>query len=106
GPVLKSLIGVPGIFAMTGLLALAAIAVVRFAVPVPGHAAVDREAAPGQLLRAVRDLQLLRLNYGTFALHAVLMALFTQVPFALRNNGLPVERHWIVYRPVRTVSIL
>src|SRR3954467_13498893 len=29
GPILKSFIGVPGIFAMTGLLALAAIAVVR-----------------------------------------------------------------------------
>ena len=34
-----------------------------------------------------RDPQLLRLNYGIFALHAVLMALFTQVPFALRDNG-------------------
>ena len=105
GPILNGLIGVPGIFVMTGLLAFAAIAVVRFAVPLPAPASAGREVAPGQLRRAARDRQLLRLNYGTFALHAVLMALFTQVPFALRDNGLPVDRHWLVYLPVLAVSI-
>jgi MFS family permease len=106
GPVLKGSIGVPGIFAMTGALALAAIVVVRFAVPLPDGPARVCAAAGGQMRAALRDPQLLRLNYGTFALHAVLMALFTQVPFALRDNGLPAERHWIVYLPVLAVSIL
>ena len=54
----------------------------------------------------IADAQLLRLNFGTFALHAVLMALFTQVPFALRDNGLAADRHWIVYLPVLVISIL
>ena len=72
----------------------------RFAVPDPERAAHERAVAPGQLARVLRDPQLLRLNYGTFALHAVLMALFTQIPFALRDNGLAGERHWIVYLPV------
>lgn len=106
GPVLKAWMGVPGIFALTGVLATAAIAMVRFAVPDPVHASHDRDVGPGQLGRAVADLQLLRLNYGTFALHAALMALFTQIPFALRDNGLAAERHWIVYLPVLLVSIL
>ena len=106
GPMLKGWIGVPGIFVMTGLLALAAIAVVRFAVPLPVGRAEASAATPGQLRAALRDPQLLRLNYGTFALHAVLMALFTQVPYALRDNGLPAERHWVVYLPVLVVSIL
>ena len=34
------------------------------------------------------DPQLLRLNFGIFALHAMLMALFVQVPFALRDAGI------------------
>jgi len=106
GPVLKALIGVPGIFALTGLLALGAMAVVRFAVPVPAHGSGERELVPGQLAQVARDPQLLRLNYGTFALHAVLMALFTEVPFALRDGGIAPERHWIVYLPVIVVSIL
>ena len=64
------------------------------------------DVAAGPARRVLADAQLLRLNYGTFALHAVLMALFTQVPFALRDNGLAAERHWIVYLPVLVVSIL
>jgi MFS family permease len=106
GPVLKALIGVPGIFALTGVLALGAMAVVHFAVPDPESAAVDRSIARGHLGRVFGDAQLLRLNYGTFALHAALMALFTQIPFALRDNGLAAERHWIVYLPVLVISIL
>jgi predicted MFS family arabinose efflux permease len=104
--VLKGSIGVPGIFAMTGALALLAIAVVRFAVPLPNTLAPAKATTRGQMRAALRDPQLLRLNYGTFALHAVLMALFTQVPFALRDNGLPAERHWIVYLPVLAASVL
>ena len=106
GPVLKAWIGVPGIFALTGILAVAAIAVVRYVVPDPDHAAAGVDVPPGQLVRVIVDAQLLRLNFGTFALHAVLMALFTQVPFALRDNGLAADRHWIVYLPVLVISIL
>ena len=106
GPVLKAWIGVPGIFALTGVLAVAAIAVVHYVVPNPDHVSTDRDTAPGQLARVIADAQLLRLNFGTFALHAVLMALFTQVPFALRDNGLAAERHWMVYLPVLLTSVL
>lgn len=106
GPVLKALIGVPGIFALTGVLALGAMAVVHFAIPDPAQASPDRSIGRGQFVHVFRDTQLLRLNYGTFALHAALMALFTQIPFALRDNGLAAERHWIVYLPVLVLSIL
>ena len=106
GPVLKAWMGVPGIFALTGILALAAMAVVRYAVPDPDHASDDRSVSRGQFARVLADAQLVRLNFGTFALHAVLMAMFTQIPFALRDNGLAAERHWVVYFPVLIVSIL
>ena len=52
------------------------------------------------------DRDLLRLNYGIFALHAALMALFVQVPFALRDAGLAAEAHWQVYLPVMVGSVL
>jgi MFS family permease len=107
GPVLTNWIGVPGIFALTGALALAAIGLLRWAVPeappaahagdLPGLAAFGRVLADGQLAR---------LNYGIFALHALLMALFVQVPFALRDAGLPAEAHWKIYLPVMVASVL
>ena len=106
GPVLKAWIGVPGIFALTGILAIGATAVVRYAVPDPDDASTTRVVATGDVARVIADTQLLRLNFGTFALHAVLMALFTQLPFALRDNGLDADRHWIVYLPVLAVSLL
>ena len=106
GPVLMGWIGVPGLFALTGALALAAVAVVRFAVPDPDGARTPAGLSAGQLARVLADTQLLRLYFGIFALHAVLMALFIEVPFALRDNGLAADRQWIVYLPVLVVSIL
>ena len=106
GPVLTAWIGVPGIFLLTGALALASMAVVRHAIPDVPRPAGARPVPPGALARALRDGQLARLNYGVFALHAVLMALFVQVPFALRDNGLAADRHWLVYLPVLVVSVL
>ena len=106
GPVLTAWIGVPGIFLLTGGLALASMAVVRYAIPDVPRPAGAHAVPPGALARALRDGQLARLNYGVFALHAVLMALFVQVPFALRDNGLAADRHWLVYLPVLVVSVL
>ena len=55
--------------------------------------------------RVLLDQQLLRLNYGIFALHAVLMALFVVVPFSLRAH-LPAGSHWMVYLPVMCGAIV
>ncbi|MBI4195609.1 MAG: MFS transporter [Betaproteobacteria bacterium] len=102
-PWLNRMIGVPGIFALTGILALAAMPVVYGVVPdVPE--AHDRQArGPGgwaEFWRVLKDPQLMRLNYGILALHAVLMALFIAVPFSLRDAGMAVADHWKVYLPV------
>ena len=48
----------------------------------------------------LRDPQLLRLDFGIFALHAAQMAMFVVVPVALKNTGLPPQQHWAVYLPV------
>ena len=105
GPVLTDIIGVPGIFVMTGVLAIGAIGLLLKAVPQAEFVARPPDT-PGQWRRVFADAELLRLNYGIFALHAALMALFVQVPFMLRDNGVPSERHWIVYLSVLVVSVV
>lgn len=108
GPVLNGWIGVPGIFWLTGLFALAGIAVVRFRVPDPLSSRVHRDAEPvaSQFGRVLFDGQLLRLNFGIFTLHLLLTATFVAVPLALRDAGLPSDRHWEVYLPVLLLSMV
>ncbi|MHB1591283.1 MAG: MFS transporter [Sulfuricella sp.] len=109
GPVLYQMIGVPGMFALTGVLALAAMVVVNAVIPDPdpkaSHFHSDAEVVPARLQDVLRDGQLLRLNFGIFALHAAQMAMFMVIPFALRDTGgLPEAQHWKIYLPVMLVS--
>ena len=107
GPILNQWIGVPGIFAMTAVLTLAAIAVVKFVVPDPieSHYHSDASAAPAKLNDVLKNKQLLRLNYGIFALHAAQMAMFVVVPFAIiQSSGLNENQHWEIYLPVLLIS--
>ena len=105
-PWLDRMIGVPGIFALTGILALGAMLVMWRVIP----DAPQNPPAPGRALKdfwhVLTDPQLARLNWGIFALHAVLMALFIVVPFGLRDAGLPVGEHWQVYLPVMLGSFV
>jgi predicted MFS family arabinose efflux permease len=106
-PWLDRHIGVPGIFALTGTLAVAAMFVMWQIVPDAPETHSDRRTtALRELMNVFADPQLARLNYGIFALHAVLMALFIAVPFALRDAGFPLARHWEVYLPVMLGSFV
>ena len=106
-PWLNRVIGVPGIFAMTGVLVLCAMWVVYAVVPDVAHE--PQRAGTGGLKQfgaVLRDAQLARLYCGVFVLHAVLMALFIAVPLDLRAAGLPVDHHWQVYLPVMVGSFV
>jgi MFS family permease len=98
-PLLYQSIGMEGLFALTGLLSLAAIWVVKSQLPeLP---AVGRgEQEPGVLRRSLLDPELLRLNAGIFVLHIVLYAMFVVVPPILVEVGLPLAQHWKLYLPV------
>jgi predicted MFS family arabinose efflux permease len=95
-------------FALTGVLALLAILVVKFVTPNPGKTAFhsDAETNPARLKDVLRLPELLRLNWGIFALHAAQMAMFIIVPFALVDGGLDAEHHWQVYLPVLLGSLV
>jgi MFS family permease len=102
-PVLNRLIGVPGIFMLTGFLSLSAILVVRFVVPTPLNTNTSKtlkEPAPS-FKSILKNKELSRLNFGIFALHAAQMAMFIVVPIALATSGgMNVNEHWKVYLPV------
>ncbi|MGZ5035320.1 MAG: MFS transporter [Usitatibacter sp.] len=94
-PFLQGAIGLHGIFAATGALAIAAMAVVRWVVP---DAPAAKRAVPAAVLwKAMKDPELMRLNFGIFSLHAVLMAFFVVVPVAMVRAGLPASEHSLVY---------
>ncbi len=103
-PVLYAAIGMSGIFWMTGVLALTAIAVVIYLVPEPP----PPHPGPRVPLREVLvNTQLLRLNLGIFILHMSQMMMFVVVPGLLISTGdLPLASHWKVYLPAVLISFV
>jgi predicted MFS family arabinose efflux permease len=109
GPLLNTWIGVPGIFWLTALLALAGILVVIFLVPNPDKTATHRDTSPvrDQFSRVLRNADLLRLDIGILLLHMMLTAVFIAVPLTLRDvTGIAVENHWMVYLPVVLLAMV
>ena len=102
GPVLDGFIGVPGIFWLTGVLALCAIGVILFLVPTPVRIERDRSRnLRAEFARILRDTQLLRLDAGVFILHLVMTAMFVVLPGVIvQHLGLQAQAHWELYLPV------
>ena len=96
-PLLASRIGLAGLFALTGSLALAAIAAVIWWVPPEPlkHANAPR----GSMLEVLRHPALLRLDFGVFVLHAVQLAMWVAIPALLVASGMGAESHWQIYLP-------
>ncbi len=102
-PLLYPLIGVPGLFVLTGILALLAIGVAHWIVPTPvATQIIDRVSFASVL----GHKELLRLNLGIFVLHSSLMATFVVVPAALMHAGLAQPDHWKLYLPVMIASFI
>jgi predicted MFS family arabinose efflux permease len=60
----------------------------------PAVRSAPRAPAFSQVLRVP---ELIRLDFGIFVLHAVLMAMFVVAPVALVRAGLPLPHHWWIY---------
>lgn len=105
-PILYKLIGMSGIFTFTGVLAFASIAMVIWFIPNPAitrfHS--DTQANTSKLAEVLRNKDLLRMDFGVFTLHAILMSVFMQVPFILRADGLDIQHQWQVYLPVMLIA--
>jgi MFS family permease len=102
-PLLYAAVGLSGIFWTTGTLALGAIALLLLVVP----AAPPVPRATGSIGDVLRDGQLMRLNFGVFALHLMQTAMWVTVPAALTATGnLPLAEHWKVYLSALLVSFV
>ncbi|MFP4561512.1 MAG: MFS transporter [Thiohalorhabdus sp.] len=109
GPTLEHWIGVPGIFWLTAVLSAGAIAVVYLVVPEPEHSGRHRDAELSREMLGgiLRNPTLLRLDFGIFALHLVLTALFVVIPpLLVEEAGLATSRQWVLYLPVVLASFV
>ncbi len=107
GPIIAHQFGISGIFWTIAVLAASAILVVLFVVPNPQKISVHRDAEyiPSELSTVIKNPDLLRLNYGIFSLHLILMASFVVVPLLMRDAGLEGSKHWLVYLPILVTSM-
>ena len=103
-PLLVDLIGLHGLFNLTGVLALSGVAVVLWRVP--PEPAQHTNQPRGRLSDVLRHPGLMRLNLGVFVLHAVQLAMWVAVPALLVQAGLPKEQHWWVYLPAVLASFV
>jgi MFS family permease len=107
GPIFNHWIGVPGIFWLTAVFAIVAIAILHLIVPQPIKSSFhrDTEPVPAQFKRVLKNTQLLRLYAGVFLLHWLMTSLFIELPIALRMQ-LDVSLHWQVYLPVLLIAVV
>jgi len=101
-PALYAVIGMQGIFWLTGALAIAAMVVLLTVVP----QAPPVPRATGRLKDVLGDGQLMRLNAGVFSLHLMQTAMWVLVPAALVQDGLPLAQHWKIYLPAVLLSFV
>jgi MFS family permease len=109
GPPLAGAVGVNGIFWLMVLLAIVGIGIIYFVVPDPLRLRVnaDAEPIPGMLGSILRNSELLRLDFGIFALHAMLTAGFLVLPALLQASvNVSTTSQWLVYLPILLVSVL
>jgi MFS family permease len=109
GPLVASHWGLSGVFYLTSILALTGIGIVVFRVPQPAPQAIRSDISPSlhSFMASMRDPDLVRLSFGVFVLHFILMACFLVVPRLLEvEMGIGRELHWQIYLPVLLLSIL
>ena len=105
GPVLSSRGGLPAIFGVTFLLALAGVLIVRFWTP-PEPALPDPSQSKHSLWGLLVHPDLIRLNFGVFALYAVQLASWVAIPALLIQAGVPQDDHGWVYLPAVLLSFV
>jgi MFS family permease len=116
-PLLVTWVGLHGLFALTGALALLGMAVVTWWTPAQPQTKPQTEPhapspAPGRSQprppwrSVLAHAGLQRLNLGVFVLHAVQLAMWVAVPALLVQAGLPKAAHWQLYLPVVLASFV
>ncbi len=107
GPALGHWLGLSGLFWTTAGLALLGLVVLFAVVPNPMQISFHRDAEvqPTRFIKVLTDLELVRLDLGIFALHAILTATFVSLPVALRTL-MPTFKHSYLYLPAMALAVI
>lgn len=99
GPIITHAFGLHGLFWVIASLAVIAIALTLFFVPVSNVHVLNRESGivKGSFGTLLRNAPLFKLNIGIFCLHFLLMSTFVALPLQLEQAGFPASKHWQIY---------
>ena len=88
--------GLTGIFYLSAILGFIALLMIVCLIPKPSEHKPRRQTSHS--LTAVLTPDLLRLDFGIFALHFIQMCIWVAVPGILLGHlGLAIENHWVIY---------
>ncbi len=107
-PVLAGKFGVPFIFFLTAFLSLVATALLMLKVPEPSQRSKEREINPSlkNLTLLLKDKNQLFLNFSIALTHALMVLIFTVVPYELVYlYNLPKLKHWEIYLPTIIIAL-
>jgi predicted MFS family arabinose efflux permease len=105
GPLLSAWGGLSAIFGVTLLLAVCGVAIVRLWTP-PEPGLPTASAAKHGLWGLLVHPDLIRLNFGVFALYAVQLASWVAIPALLIQAGVASADHGWVYLPAVLLSFV
>ena len=105
GPLLSAWGGLSAIFGVTLLLAVCGVAIVRWWTP-PEPALPEAGQTKHSLWGLLVHPDLIRLNFGVFALYAVQLASWVAIPALLIQAGVASADHGWVYLPAVLLSFV
>ncbi|POU27039.1 MULTISPECIES: MFS transporter [Acinetobacter] len=106
GPWLTGLVGISGLFWVTTVMGLAAIAMLLMVPKVTRHHRNFQQGYLIQLKQVLKMGDLNRLHVSVFSLHLLLTAMFIYVPSQLIEfANIPLDSHGWVYLPLLVISL-
>ncbi|MGM8852056.1 MFS transporter [Salinicola halophyticus] len=108
GPLVANIGGLAGVFWFTAVLAACGLLILWKLVPKAPQRMPHRDVGIDrrQLRATLAQSDLLRLDFSIFALHLILTACFTALPFRLEALGFAPADHGWVYLPVMALAFL
>ncbi|WP_188113660.1 MFS transporter [Salinicola halimionae] len=107
GPLVANIGGLAGVFWFTAVLSTCGLLILWKLVPkAPQRMHQDVGIDRRQLRATLGQSDLLRLDFSIFALHLILTACFTALPFRLEALGFAPADHGWVYLPVMALAFL
>ena len=106
-PWLNEMIGVDGIFNLMAILSFIAFLLIYFFIKEPEIRKERTKISADEFLKILKDINLFRMNFGIFVLHATQISMFMIAPIYLVNQGgIDLSNHWQIYLPILFFSFL